>query len=114
MIQRKPEQYSCTMCGNCCRWPGLVRVKDQEISAIAAYLGKNEQDFIDEYTFLAEDRRSLSLISNEQGHCIFLKDDKCVINDVKPQQCRNFPFTWHFPGWRNKCEMTRHRTGESL
>ena len=27
-----------------------------------------------------------------------------MINEVKPQQCRDFPNKWNFPGWRQVCE----------
>ena len=33
------EEFKCLRCGNCCRWPGYVRVNNREIDAIAAFLG---------------------------------------------------------------------------
>lgn len=31
--------YACQRCGNCCKWPGDVRIEDEEIPVIAAHLG---------------------------------------------------------------------------
>ena len=60
--------------------------------------------FIERYTRLRVDRRGLSIIDREDHSCIFLEKNSCVINDVKPQQCRDFPNKWNFPGWRQVCE----------
>lgn len=96
--------YQCQRCTNCCRWPGDVKVSEAEISAIAAFLSMEEEDFIIRYTRLRADRRGLSIIDREDHSCIFLEGMDCVINAVKPQQCRDFPNKWNFPGWRQVCE----------
>lgn len=96
--------WACTRCGNCCRWPGYVRVATVEIDRIAAYLGLPVADFLARYTRLTDDRRSLSLTEQEDGACIFFQTPAaCRINPVKPQQCRDFPNRWNFPGWRQHC-----------
>jgi len=103
------DKYSCTCCGVCCKWPGYVRMTDKEVGEIADFLGLSVAEFTKKYTHLTNDRRNLSLIENEQGHCIFLtEDNRCVINDVKPQQCRDFPFKWRFFGWRKQCKMKKN------
>ena len=99
-------EFRCRRCGNCCRWPGHVHVTDREVDAIAAMLGMSPEDFIETYTRLTEDRRGLSLIENELGHCIFLENTEpatCRIDENKPQQCRDFPARWNFPGWEKEC-----------
>ncbi|NBT90581.1 MAG: YkgJ family cysteine cluster protein, partial [Verrucomicrobia bacterium] len=40
------------------------------------------------------------------GACIFLEGQDCRIQPVKPQQCRDFPNAWNFPGWRDICMAT--------
>ena len=97
--------YLCQRCGNCCRWPGFVRVSEDEIDAIADFLGISPAEFIDQKTQLRPSRTGLMLKSNPDGSCIFLEGaNTCTIQPVKPQQCRDFPNKWRFDGWREKCE----------
>jgi uncharacterized protein len=96
--------YQCQRCTNCCRWPGDVKVSEEEIGKIAAFLGMEEVSFVEQYTRLRADRRGLSLTEWPDGPCIFLEGNDCRINPVKPQQCRDFPNKWNFPGWRQVCE----------
>lgn len=82
---------------------------EKEVGEIAAFLNMSVDEFTKKYTHLTSDRRNLSLIENEQGHCIFLTEkNHCLINDVKPQQCRDFPFKWRFFGWRKQCKMKKN------
>ncbi len=99
------RKFKCARCGNCCRWRGYVRLKEDEIEKIAVFLNMSELDFTDRYTELTADRRNLTLIENEVGHCIFFEDNPpaCRIEPVKPQQCRDFPLKWNFPGWEKEC-----------
>jgi hypothetical protein len=67
-------------------------------------VGLGEPEFLQKYTRLRTDRAGLSLIEQADDSCIFLNGNSCVINAVKPQQCRDFPNKWNFPGWRQVCE----------
>jgi hypothetical protein len=97
--------YLCQRCGNCCRWPGFVRLDDQEVNATAAFLQLTPAEFIEQHTELRPSRSGLMLKSNPDGSCIFLEGvNTCTIQAVKPQQCRDFPNKWRFDGWREKCE----------
>jgi uncharacterized protein len=95
--------YECQRCTACCRWPGNVRVSDEEIAALAKFKGMSEFDFIQKYTRLHTDRRGLSLIEKPNHECIFLEGTDCTVQSVKPQQCKDFPNKWNFPGWREVC-----------
>lgn len=95
--------HSCQCCGACCRWEGDVCISEEEISRIAHYLGISEQDFIDRYCRLRFNRRGLSLIDAPDGACIMLTPEGCRIQEVKPQQCIDFPHRWNFPGWEKLC-----------
>ena len=88
--------FKCQKCGACCRIKnGIVRVSDEEIRRIAAFLGKEEASFIAEETELAPDRRGLVLKSRPDGACTWLTSDNlCRINPVKPDKCRTFPQEW--------------------
>lgn len=96
--------YVCQRCTNCCRWPGLVKITDADITAMSAHFGLSERDFIEKYTRIRPHRDGLALLDKENGECIFLEGRDCVVQDAKPTQCVGFPNTWHFPGWREKCE----------
>jgi Fe-S-cluster containining protein len=97
--------YACQRCGNCCRWPGDVRVTDEEITAIAAFLGMRREVFIERCTRLNANRTGLSIIEKPIGECFFLEGvNVCRIQPVKPAQCEGFPNVWNFPGWREQCE----------
>jgi Fe-S-cluster containining protein len=97
--------YQCQRCGNCCRWPGTVRLKDGEAARIAAHLRCTEEDFIEKYTELLPDRSGLGLKSRPNHECIFLEGaNTCRIQAAKPAQCAGFPNAWNFSGWREVCE----------
>ena len=100
--------FKCQKCGNCCRWKGYVRLQNSEIDKISEFLNLNIDKFIDKYTRLTADRSGLSLNEYDDGKCIFLiKNSKgeeiCKINEVKPQQCKNFPHFWQFDNWQDEC-----------
>lgn len=96
--------YECQRCTACCRWPGNVRVSDEEITALAKFKGLSEFEFIQKYTRLHTDRRGLSLIEKPNHECIFLEGRDCTVQPVKPQQCKHFPNKWNFPGWQDVCQ----------
>lgn len=96
--------YDCQRCTACCRWPGNVRLSDSEVTALAKFKGLSEFDFIQQYTRLHTDRRGLSLIEKANHECIFLEGIDCTVQPVKPQQCRDFPNKWNFPGFEKVCQ----------
>lgn len=95
--------YQCQRCTACCRWPGDVKVGDEEIRGMARFLAMEEADFIARFTRLRTDRQGLSLIEKDNHECIMLEDGGCRVHPVKPIQCRGFPNTWNFPGWEQIC-----------
>lgn len=80
-----------------------MKLSDNEIARLAAFLDLSEFDFIQRYTRLRSDRRGLALQDKENGECIFLQGRDCVVQPVKPQQCRDFPNAWNFPGFQKIC-----------
>lgn len=97
--------YQCQRCGNCCRWPGHVRLSEEDIRRASEALGMEESRFIESYTDLHPRRSGLVLKSRPNGECIFLEGvNVCRIQAGKPGQCRDFPNRWNFPGWREVCE----------
>ena len=82
----------------------MVKVEDDEITSIAAFVGMDEDEFIQQHTRLRPDRRGLSLLEKPDASCVWLEGRDCRLQAVKPRQCRAFPNEWNFPGWREKCE----------
>ncbi|HVU09481.1 MAG TPA: YkgJ family cysteine cluster protein [Verrucomicrobiae bacterium] len=98
-----PIFLECQRCTACCRWPGQVRLTGDEIMRLAAFKYLSGFDFIQQFTRLAADRRGLALLDKPNGECIFLEDENCAVQSVKPQQCRDFPNLWNFPGAEKLC-----------
>ena len=106
-----PEKFSCKRCGACCRWEGAVKVADDEVDAIAAFLNMSVDEFLEKHTRLTPDRKHLSLLEKSSGECEYLTTASdglpgCAIESVKPRQCREFPAKWNFPGWQKLCKGT--------
>ena len=90
--------FKCARCGNCCRWEGVVHVRESELPAIARFLGITVAELIEKYTRLSNDRTGLVYTDHPDGSCIFLSEDNlCTINPVKPEQCTTFPYDWSVP-----------------
>ena len=98
---------ACLRCGACCRQPGDVRLQADETEAIAQFLRLAIHDFTSTYTRLRANRAGLVLAEAADGACIFLKDNRCRIQSVKPRQCRDYPGTWHIPGEKQFCRARR-------
>ena len=60
-----PEKFSCKRCGACCRWEGAVKVEEDEVDAIAAFLNMSVEEFLEHHTRLTPDRQHLSLLEEE-------------------------------------------------
>ena len=106
-----PIFYECDRCTACCRWPGEVRLSEGEVARMSAFQGIEEHDFIQRYTRLSSDRRGLSLQDKPNGECVFLDGHHCSVQPVKPQQCRDFPNLWNFPGFQETCRAIPKRVG---
>ena len=99
-----PTFLECQRCAACCRWPGQVCLAEAEIARLAAFKGIGENEFIQQFTRLRRDRGGLALQEKPDGACIFLEGNDCMVQPVKPQQCREFPNLWKFPGFEKTCQ----------
>ena len=99
--------FVCLRCGACCRWEGAVKLISDEPDKIADFLKMDVAEFIDKHTTITPDRQHLSLLSKADGSCEYLGENGCLINPVKPLQCREFPEKWNVPGWENECAAGR-------
>lgn len=98
-----PIFHECQRCTACCKWPGEVKLSDAEVTRLAVHLGLGEREFIEQYTRVRWFRTGLALKDKPNGECIFLDGADCRVQAVKPQQCRDFPNLWNFPGWEQEC-----------
>ena len=87
-------RFKCTGCGQCCTGSaGYVWVSPEEAEAMAAHLKITLEEFVKKYTRRVGNR--LSLLERRRGNnydCIFLDGKRCTIYDVRPEQCRTYPW----------------------
>lgn len=85
-------RFECQKCGACCDVEGgAVYLTDEEITAVSFFMGILEENFRKEY--LKKDDEGHLIINDEHpSKCRFLKGNKCTIYQVRPIQCRTFPF----------------------
>lgn len=85
-------RFHCTGCGKCCTGaPGYVWVSTEERQAIANFLNLSLAEFEKRYTRLVGGK--VSLLENRKNYdCVFLKDKRCTIYEVRPTQCKTFPW----------------------
>ncbi|PKO20130.1 hypothetical protein CVU37_01325 [candidate division BRC1 bacterium HGW-BRC1-1] len=114
-----PDDYAiapfvCLGCGNCCRGDGFVRVNSTEISRLAQFLSLTDDEFRATYTRVPEDLaqaaagdRWLTERPGPERDCIFLENNRCLVNPVKPDQCVGFPTQWRTPDIMDYCEGMR-------
>jgi hypothetical protein len=85
--------FSCTGCGKCCSGaPGYVWVTPEEMTAIASHLSMPFELFVRRYIRQVADRFALTEIKKQNYDCVFLQNCKCIIYEVRPRQCRTFPW----------------------
>ena len=105
-------RFHCTRCGNCCTGdPGYVWLSDVEIARLAEFLELPQDEVLARYCRKIGTRWSLRERRTRQGNydCIFLKEVPvesvreggqrvmhlkriCEVYEVRPLQCRTWPF----------------------
>ena len=103
-------RFRCTQCGDCCTGAsGFVWVNKEEIANLAAKLEMDIGKFEEQYIRLVGIRKSLVELSN--GDCIFFDNGtrKCQVYEVRPRQCRTWPF-WESnvrtqEAWEETCQV---------
>ena len=84
-------QFECTGCGKCCTGEsGTIFVNDREAGEIAAHLNMEKPAFLSRHAYPVKDGHSIK--EKRNGDCIFLQGKRCGIYEVRPTQCRTFPF----------------------
>ncbi|MBI9076412.1 MAG: YkgJ family cysteine cluster protein [Desulfatibacillum sp.] len=86
---KSTDIFECTLCGKCCQGYGGTYVTEQDIQAIAEFIGESPETVRSEYCQTSCHKPVLA--QGEDGKCIFFTD-KCSIHPVKPWMCRQWPF----------------------
>lgn len=90
---REGLRFSCANCGRCCgTYPGTVCFTDEERDGMAAHIGVEPEEFDRLYVWRKYGVRSLRERSNYDCVLIDAETKKCTVYDVRPTQCRTFPF----------------------
>ena len=86
-------KFSCQAgCVRCCGGaPGDVFVSRDEIDAIAAFMEIPVREFEDSFVRHYSSGR-MSLTEKRNGDCILLNEKGCGVYNVRPKQCRDYPF----------------------
>lgn len=111
----KPKEYVvfkcqfCTKC--CCNMRGMIMLESLDAFRIAKYLQCQGEDIggIDDVFRLYAEPQMLEGVYpifslrdvGEERQCVFLKDGRCSIYDVRPRTCRLYPLSVG-PGDRGK------------
>lgn len=86
-------KFHCIGCGDCCCGePGYVWANKAEIKAMADALDLDVEEFERQCVRAVGIRKSLT--ERPGGDCILLDEEtrKCRVYDVRPRQCRTWPF----------------------
>lgn len=91
-------EFNCTKCGKCCHGPAHAGVRLTDIDATRLLRGIGPAKFQQSVKAHGDNLPSIRM---RDGKCIFLVENKCSVYDVRPDQCRSFPFwqgLWTEPG----------------
>jgi uncharacterized protein len=84
------QHVDCTSCANCCRH-SVVSVNKSEIEQIARYMGTTPEAVTRLYTVPDPNAPALRILRNSEEACVFLDGNLCMIYEVRPKTCRDFP-----------------------
>jgi uncharacterized protein len=91
------KQFNCTQCGDCCKWEGFVLLIDDDIRRLADHEGLSLGDFTAKFTAPKHLKGVLetSLVDKKgTDECVYLKDNKCSVYDIRPKQCSEYPLRY--------------------
>jgi len=89
--------FECQQCGDCCSGPeqGLIWITKEEIDMLAKHLGISSDELRKKHLKRVGLRCSIKEYQKTKD-CVFLSGCKgakgCAIYNLRPMQCRNWPF----------------------
>lgn len=91
VVPEEGIRFECQRCCACCMGePGYVWAGEGEVEEMARFLGMGIDAFSRSYLRSVAGRSSLKEV--EEGRCILLGEEGCLVYPVRPLQCRTFPF----------------------
>ncbi|MCK5703212.1 MAG: YkgJ family cysteine cluster protein [Cyclobacteriaceae bacterium] len=84
------DHIDCTECGNCCIELETCFQKD-EIDRLTKELNIDKEEFINQSTNHGEYGEKDKFFLNDKP-CQFLKDKKCTIYALRPEECNSYPY----------------------
>ena len=109
------DSSACSSChGNCCIGEsGYIWISENEILNLAKYLKISQNEVREKYLYKASYKYSIQEIQLDENNfsCCFLNVEKkqCMIYEVRPMQCRTFPFWEYFK--KNENEVYKECPG---
>lgn len=96
-------RFRCIRCAKCCRnLKGTVIIECLDAWRMANHLNMTVTDFYEKYTeiFFMENVEypvfALKTVGKDDA-CVFLKGNRCSVQECKPRTCKMYPF-WVEPG----------------
>src|SRR5689334_6149623 len=90
-IAMKPVRFQCQSgCTRCCENKGFVYLSEKDVTRIAEFLKMPQAEFEAKHVYRTAHQRRLRI--RRGMSCTFLTKEGCSIHEVKPVQCRAFPF----------------------
>lgn len=86
---------ACEICeANCCSGEsGIISFTKDEMAKISSFLQISNEQFLSDFCRKTGYKYSIKEIQmNGKYNCIFLSENKCDIYDIRPKQCKTFPF----------------------
>ncbi len=80
-LYSRRDRFKCMMCGTCCRFKHIQLTSEDIIRLEAA----GKKDFF-------KNQNGEKSLKRVRGRCVFVKDDKCTVHEIRPTVCRSFPF----------------------
>ena len=85
----EPFKFHCTQCGKCCLHRDDILLNAKDLFQIARHFQLSPREVLEQYceTYIGHDSRLPIVRLKSRGsvkRCVFLKDRKCSIHEVKP------------------------------
>ncbi|MEN8906237.1 MAG: YkgJ family cysteine cluster protein [Clostridiales bacterium] len=81
------DNYDCSKCGNCCKM--IVSYFDESEIKVAS---ENLKISVDDFKKIYLKKTTDGYIMNKKP-CLFWEDSKCTIYKIRPENCREYPYT---------------------
>ncbi len=83
------QKTDCLECANCCKTTAAL-FTDKDVDRIAKHLKMKSQNFEEQYLKIDEDG---DLVMKETPCAFLAADNYCLIYDVRPRACQEYPHT---------------------